>query len=191
MILVALDNLLNEQIMVDRFHADRRVETGEFLLNERAPATAPREWPAGRARRGERRRAGRCSPTAPAPWSPDAQRRPQAFVLEQRPAHERADRLRAAGGSRWKGLAVTRYQPDARRAATACGSTCATRTAGESGSRRPSEGRTTFAVHKAEFHQRDEGISVHVDVAVAPADDVEVRQVTLHNETGSHAAPDA
>ena len=37
--------------------------------------------------------------------------------------------------------------------------------------------------HKAEFHQRDQGISVRVDVAVAPADDVEVRQITLHNET--------
>src|SRR4029077_6627896 len=45
------------------------------------------------------------------------------------------------------------------------------------------QGRTTFAAHRAEFHRREQGISVVVDVAVAPADDVEIRRITLHNET--------
>ena len=139
---------------------------------------------ASRARR-ERRRRGRrrTSRALRPPWSPDAQGRPQAFVLEQRPPLELADRLRGRrpplAGPRDHALPARRR----RRRRRHSGSTCATRRAGDSGSRPPSEGRTTFAAHKAEFHQRDEGISVHVDVAVAPADDVEVRQITLHNET--------
>ena len=60
---------------------------------------------------------------------------------------------------------------------------CATRTAAERGSRPRIGGGRPTPPHKAEFHQRDHGISIHVDVAVAPADDVELRQITLHNET--------
>ena len=43
-------------------------------------------------------------------------------------------------------------------------------------------------MHKATFHLRRDGISVHVDVAVAAADDVEVREITLHNETNRRRA---
>lgn len=44
-------------------------------------------------------------------------------------------------------------------------------------------GRTTYWMHKAELHQREQGISAHVASTVAAVDDVEVRLVTLHNET--------
>ena len=76
MLLVALGNFLNDRTMVDRFHADPRVETGEVLLNEHAPA----RHAAGVARR-RRRRHGRADtleaplpPTRPGPWSPVGQR---------------------------------------------------------------------------------------------------------------------
>lgn len=45
MLLVALGNFLNGRSMIDRFHADPLVETGEALLNEQAPGAAPPEWP--------------------------------------------------------------------------------------------------------------------------------------------------
>jgi cyclic beta-1,2-glucan synthetase len=182
MILVALDNLLNEQIMVERFHADRLVETGEILLNERAPAVAPREWPrAVHADASPLAPAGDASP-APSPWPLDSRDRPRAFVLSN---GRLSSVLTAAGGGglRWRGLAVTRYQPDVVGAGDGLWIHVRDQDSGRQWIATSEGGRTTFEVHKAEFHQRDEGVSVHVEVSVAPAGDVEVRLITLHNET--------
>ena len=181
MILVALGNVLNRRSMVDRFHADAVVETGVALLNERAPGTAPAEWPVAETSRNVDAGTTVAAPAAPSPWLAAEQAGPQAFVL----SNGRLTRLvtgSGGGGLRWQGLALTRYEPDA------------TRDDGDSfylrdeESRRvwratSREGQTTYAMHKATFHLRSEGISVHVDEAVAAADDVEVRQITLHNET--------
>ena len=182
MLLVALDNLLNDQVMVERFHADRRVETGELLLNEHAPAEAPREWPTA-----EHLESTATSPlelpSSPLPsWSPDAQGRPQAFVL----GNSRLSSLltdSGGGGLRWQGMTITRYVPDVVGDGDGLWIYVHDEDSGHLWLATSEPGRTTFAVHKAEFHQRDHGLSVHVDVAVAPADDVEVRLVTLHNET--------
>ncbi len=185
MLLVAIDNLLNDQVMVERFHRDRRVEIGELLLNERAPATAPREWPIV-AQAESAATAVVDLPSIPAaPWSPEAQGaqgRPQAFVLGN-------GRLSSCltdsggGGLEWRGLALTRFQPDVVGDGDGLWIYLRDEDTGRLWLATSERGRTTYAAHKAEFHQRDEGISVHVDVTVAPADDVEVRLVTLHNET--------
>ncbi len=181
MIMVALDNLLNDQIMVERFHADRQVETGELLLNERAPAVAPREWP-----KAEHPEAGVLAPAggyaAPAPWSLESQDKPQAFVL----SNGRLSSLLTAsggGGLRWRGLAITRYQPDVVGGGDGMWIYVRDEDSGRLWRATSEGGRTTFEVHKAEFHQRDEGLSLHVEVSVAPAGDVEVRLITIHNET--------
>ncbi len=180
MLLVALGNFLNARSMVGRFHADPLIETGEMLLNEPTPATAPAEWPVVEA--SKTTDADTAEPAAPAPWLATKAAGPQAFVLSN---GRLTSSLTASGGGglRWNGVQLTRYEPDA---------TCETdgiwlylrdeesrqlwRAIGP-------EGRTTYALHKTEFHLRREGISVHVDVTVAAGDDVEVRQLTLHNET--------
>jgi len=181
MIFVALGNVLNRRSMVDRFHADALVETAEALLNERAPGTAPAEWPQAGAAKSVDADVTAAPPAAPSPWLAAEQPGPQAFVL----SNGRLTRLvtgSGGGGLRWQDVALTRYEPDA------------TRDDGDSfyvrdeESRRvwratSREGQTTYAAHKATFHLRREGISVHVEVSVAAADDVEVRQITLHNET--------
>jgi cyclic beta-1,2-glucan synthetase len=182
MLLVALGNVLTARTMIERFHADPLVETGEMLLNEHAPDVAPPEWPLvdGAEIAGTVEIAG--TPHAPAPWSPTDCGHPQAFVL----SNGRLTSLvtdSGGGGLRFQGLALTRYQAD---------STCdddgvwiylRDEDSGRVFRATSADGRTTYAMHKAEFHHRSEGISVHVAVAVAPADDVEVRLITLHNET--------
>ena len=182
MLLVALGNFLNRRTMVDRFHADALIETGEVLLNEHAPDAAPAEWPVAEGAKAAAPAPVAAPLPAPAPWAPSDHGAPQAFVL----SNGRLSSLltgSGGGGLRWNGLALTRYQPDA---------TCdddglwfyvhdeETRRIWRATSK---ECRTTYAMHKTEFHCRNEGISVHVDVAVAAADDVEVRLITLHNET--------
>jgi cyclic beta-1,2-glucan synthetase len=182
MLLVALDNYLNDQIMVERFHADPSVRSGEMLLNERAPAVAPAEWPIAETPETSDDHEAAPPLRASTPWSPDAHGRPQAFVL----GNGRLSSLltdRGGGGLRWQGLALTRYQPDVTCDGDGIWFYVRDEDSGATWLPTSDRGRTTFAAHKAEFHQRDQGISVHVDVAVASADDVELRLVTLHNET--------
>ena len=180
MLLIALGNFLNGRNMVDRFHSDALVETGEVLLNEHAPDDAPSEWPITDAPKVPT--AAEPAVTAPRPVAVRRDGRSAGVRAQQRSHDELADGL-GGGGLRWQGLALTRYEPDATRDDE--GGVFYVR---DEETRRiwlatSLQGRTTFAMHKAEFHHRNEGISMHVDVAVAAADDVEVRQITLHNET--------
>ena len=182
MILVALDNLLNDQIMVERFHADRQVETGELLLNERAPAVAPREWPMIEHADAAALAPPGPSAPAPVPWTPDTTGLPQAFAL----SNGRLSTVLTSGGGgglRWHGLAVTRYAPDAVGSGDGLWIYVRDEDAASLWRATSEAGRTTFEVHKVEYHQRTEGVSIRVEVSVAPAGDVEVRHITLHNET--------
>ncbi len=182
MLLIALGNYLNERDMIQRFHSDPLVQTGELLLNEHAPYTAPPEWPVADGVESAPNVEIARVPRAPAPWAPHERAHPQAFVL----SNGRMTSLltdSGGGGLLWEGLALTRYQPDATRDDEGVWIYLRDEHTGNVWLATSAGGRTTYAMHKAEFHRRDEGISVHVDVAVAPADDVEVRQITLHNET--------
>jgi len=182
MLLVALGNLLGERSMVERFHANPAVATGELLLNETAPDVAPPEWPIvdGLEVPGVVERAQ--PPTAPGPWSAIDGVHPQAFVLGNgRLSSVVTDA--GGGGLRWHGLALTRYEPDPTRDDDGVWIFVRDEDTGRVWRATTAQGRTTYAMHKVELHRRHEGISVHVDVAVAPADDVEVRLVTLHNES--------
>jgi cyclic beta-1,2-glucan synthetase len=184
MLLVALGNALNGRSMVDRFHADAMVQTGVALLNECPPDAMPKEWPLLEgSKHAHDEEEPTAAPHAPPSWLAPSDASPQAFVLSN-------DQLTSVvtgsggGGLRWRGLAVTRYEVDA--TSDSDGIWLYLR---DEKSRRvwpatSREGRTTYSMHNVEFHCRHEGISAHVDITVAPADDVEVRRVTLHNESG-------
>ena len=181
MLLVALGNFLNPRSMVDRFHADATIETAQLLLNEYAPDAAPKEWPLAASTKTADAEEVATLPHPPAPWSSDPSK-PQAFVL----SNGRLTTLltgAGGGGLRWQGLALTRYEPDATHDDDGLWFYLRDEDTQEAWRATSTEGRTTYAMHKAVFHLREHGISVHVDVAVAGADDVEVRQITLHNET--------
>lgn len=180
MLLVALGNLINERSMIDRFHADPMIAAGELLLDERVPHIAPAEWPLANPDRVVAMEMA--LPHPPAPWSTTDPSRRQAFVL----GNGRLTSLvtdAGGGGLAWHGLALTRYEPDATRDDD--GTWIYLR---DEASRRvwlatSRHGRTSYATHEIELHRRNQGISVHVKIAIAPADDVELRQITLHNET--------
>jgi cyclic beta-1,2-glucan synthetase len=182
MILVALGNLLNRRSMVDRFHSDARVESGEFLLNEHAPESAPAEWPISESSTSPGSAKLLSVPAAPPPWSVTADQKPQAFVLGNGQLTSLVTAT-GAGGLFWHGLALTRYVADGTHDEDGIWIYVRDEESRALLMAASPEDRVTYSVHKAECNCRREGISVHVDVAVAAADDVEIRLVTLRNET--------
>ena len=182
MLLIAVGNFLNRRSMVQRFHADAWVASGLPLLNESSPE-AGREAPL--AIDGSPLTmldTPAALPPAPAPWAVTTTTSPQAFVLGN---GSLSSLLTGSGGGglRWNGLDLTRYDPDPTSDADGLWFYVRDEETRQVWRATSIDGRTTYAMHKAEFHLRENGISTHVDVAVAAADDVEVRKITLHNES--------
>ncbi|MCK9994586.1 MAG: cyclic beta-1,2-glucan synthetase, partial [Alphaproteobacteria bacterium] len=46
------------------------------------------------------------------------------------------------------------------------------------------EAHVIFHPHMAEFHRRDDGVGITMEVGVAPGDDLEIRRITVLNESG-------
>ncbi len=182
MVLVSLGNFLNQRTMLDRFHADARVQTCDVLLNEQAPLRAPSEWPLAVATDANAAVSAPTMPRPPPPWLSAVDSGRQAFVL----TNGRLTTLVTAsggGGLRYQEVALTRFVPDATCDDEGLWLYLRDEETGNVWRATSDEGRTTYAMHKVELHLRKEGISTHVGVTVAAADDVEVRQITLHNET--------
>jgi cyclic beta-1,2-glucan synthetase len=189
MILAALDNFLLDSAIVERFHRDSRVATCEYLLHEAAPglvrlATAPTlpRLPAARA--------GLSLP-------PTLRRRdvdPEAFPPQTTVVSNGAlsTLLTAAGGGglRWRGRDILRWRPDPtvqgwglwiyvrdvasnRLWSATLAPTWVT----------PRRYHAEFGADVVEFHRRDRGIAMRTAVTVPTSSDVEIRRVTLVNES--------
>ena len=182
MLIVALGNVLNRRSMVERFHADALVETGEALLNERPPAASAGEWPVTDGAKGPDEVEIVAKPGPLPTWLAPSRVRPQAFVLSNGALTSLVTGA-GGGGLRWGQLALTRYETDATTEGDGIWLYLRDELTRRTWLATSMESRTTYSMHKAELHLRNEGISVHVEITVAPADDVEVRRITLHNET--------
>ncbi|MDD5487896.1 MAG: glucoamylase family protein [Candidatus Omnitrophica bacterium] len=95
-----------------------------------------------------------------------------------------------SGYSRWNGLAVTRWQPDVTR--DAAGSFCYMKDSytGEVWSvgyqpalKMPEHYEAIFSRGKAEFRRRDGDIETHMQMAVSPEDDIEIRRMNIVNNS--------
>ncbi|HUU36041.1 MAG TPA: glucoamylase family protein, partial [Vicinamibacterales bacterium] len=184
MTLVALANALAGNRMVERFHADPRVQATDLLLQERVP-------------RG-------VAPIEPRPSDEMREIGPVLAVTARsfRTAHTLVPHTQflsngryvtsltnAGGGSSlWRGLAVTRWRRDA--TCDADGQFIYLRDvrSGDVWSatyqptrRAPDHYAVSFTSERASFHRRDDDVSTVLDVAVSTEDDVEVRRLTVRN----------
>ena len=187
MILGALGNALCEDAHVRRFREDRRMRVMELLLHERIP----RELPPEQAREEERLRPSSYQAATPVldAWQPTVTPSvPQIHML----ANGRlASWISEAGGGRllWHGQALTRWLPDAcdrdglwiyvRDVDSGAIWSVGRQPTGV----RPEEAQTVFHPHMVEFHRRDHGIGLRMEVGVAAGDDVEIRRLTIVNES--------
>ncbi|HYE64262.1 MAG TPA: glucoamylase family protein [Pyrinomonadaceae bacterium] len=186
MILLALDNVLNADIMQKRFHADPLIQATELLLQERIPQGVPASHP-----RAEEVLTGRLvhtlTPLATRRYdSPDLPT-PRTQLLSNG-TYSLMLTTSGAGYSTCGPIAVTRWREDVVR--DDWGSFCYLRDVrtGEMWSagyqpmgRTPTAYEVAFSEDKAEFWRRDAGIVTHMEIIVSPEDNAEVRRVTLKN----------
>jgi len=185
MTLVALSNALNGNCMVDRFHADTRVQATELLLQERVPRHTATIEP---------RPLDEMRVIAPLPALPARRFRsphtevPHAQFLSN--GNFVSVVTNAGGGSSFcRGLAVTRSRHDATcdpgssfvylrdvRSGNVWSATYHP-TAAE-----PDDYVVAFSAEKATFRRRDDDISTQLEIVVSTEDDVEVRRVRVTNQ---------
>jgi len=185
--LLALTYLLQERPMQRRFEADARLKATLLLLQERAPRNADLQ-PDIDARAGvhEVRLADktpiRVIDTADTPA-------PEVQLLSNGRYHVMV--TNAGGGySRWKDHDITRWRED-----PTCddwGSFCYLRdvSSGEfwSTAHQPTRNggekyAAIFTEDRAEFRRHDRGIDSHMEIAVSPEDDIELRRVRITNNS--------
>jgi cyclic beta-1,2-glucan synthetase len=184
MTLVALTNALRDDRMVERFHAEPRVQATELLLQERVPRQVgtiePRPLDEMRV----------AAPLASIP------------VRRYRSAHTGFPHTQflsngnyvtsvtnaGGGASVWRGLPVTRWRRDATRDAHGqfiylrdVRSGVVWSAAYQPSRAEPDEYLVTFSADRASFRRRDDEISTHLDIAVSTEDEVEVRRITVRN----------
>jgi len=188
MILVAVDNALRGDVMRRRFHDDALVRTAAQLLHERVPLAPKVEFPQRVATQAPARRpVDRVQLEA---WSPVRRGAvPEVLAL----GNGRMTTLITAGGGgglRWREWSLTRWVPDATRDHLGFRIHLLDEQSGEVWSATrlpdgvaPGDCRVTFHPHMAEFHWRDHGLSVRTEIGVAAFEDLEIRRITLVNET--------
>ncbi|TET84137.1 MAG: hypothetical protein E3J37_04210, partial [Anaerolineales bacterium] len=190
MILLALANYLQDEVMVRRFHADPRVRSANLLLQERVPYQAPVEYPHPQ----EIRRVSSAEPLVTiSPWSvPVETALPYVNFLSN--GRYSVFITNSGGGySRWQGVDLTRWRADTTLDSWGTWVYVQDRDSGalwsagyQPTASLPESQTVLFSPHKAEFQRRDHDISLRMEISVPPEDDVEIRRLTLINHSGRH-----
>ena len=190
--LCAITNCLERDIHCRRLRAEATVRAAELLLQERVPLdipevrTAEEETDTATLHPGEQGEVSRRLTTADTPA-------PRPHLLSN--GQYTVMVTNGGGGfSTCKGVAVTRWRTDATR--DHHGSWLYVRdqksgrvwSAGHHPVCAPADSyEVIFSADKAEFRRRDGKIETHLDIAVAPDQDAEVRRLTIANhDTKSH-----
>ena len=191
MSLLAFAHVLLDQPMQHRFMSDPLARATELLLQERVPKKGATVHPHA----AEVTAAAR-PPTADIGsimrvYTEPNTRLPEVHLLSNGRYHVMATH---AGGStsRWRDLAVTRWREDA---TTDCWGTFIYLRDRDSGKywstayqptlRRTDYYEAIFVQGRAEYRRRDHAIEAHTEISVSPEDDVEIRRVTLTNQSAS------
>ena len=184
MSLVALANLLHDDIFVTRFHSDPRVKATELLLQERVPREAILAEP--RPTEGTIAAPSIGAPVARRFRTPHTRSPHTQFLSNGR--YTVALTHAGGGSSTWRGLSVTRRREDRTSDAGAHFIYLRDSWSGDVWSptyqpicREPDEYEATFELEKVTFRGRDAGFETRLQVVVSPEDDVEVRRLSITN----------
>jgi cyclic beta-1,2-glucan synthetase len=186
MSLLAIDNVLRDSVMQRRFHGEPRIRAMETLLAERIPIT---RLPLGDLR----------PPAAPAvePMAEEPIERTWSEELEVPRVHLYGNGRYSimvtnsgAGYSRWQDYDLTRWYSDT--TLDPWGSFLYIRDIRSGGywsaaaqpvRVQPGESTAVFTADRAEFRRNHAGIETVLSIIVAPEDDVELRRITITNQS--------
>ncbi len=185
MSLLSLAYVLLNRPMQRRFESEPVFRATELLLQERVPKTPP-IYPHPAEVSEARGLAGDAEPNFRVYRSPHTAM-PEAHLLSNGRYHVM---VTAAGGgySRWRDIAVTRWQEDATR--DHWGTFCYVRdvyhgefwsTAHQPTLKPADSYEAIYSQGRAEFRRQDGDIHTHVQISVSPEDDVEVRRISINN----------
>ncbi len=183
---VALVNALTDTVMQRRFHADPMVNAAELLLQERVPRNIVLVEP--HVEEVREVRSVRELPPPVARTYPLAETPVPATHFLSNGVYSVMVTNGGGGYSRWNDLAVTRYREDVTRdcwgtffyVRDAASGTCFSAPHNPMPTR-PDRYHVTFAPDKAEYRRFDGDLETHVEAAVSPEDDVEVRRLAITN----------
>jgi cellobiose phosphorylase len=189
MSLLAFAHVLLDQPMQRRFMSDPLARATELLLQERVPKKGatlhPHAAEVSAAARPPSADVGSIMRVFTDPNTPI----PEVHLLSNGRYHVMATH---AGGStsRWRDLAVTRWREDT--TSDGWGTFIYLRdrdngkywsTAHQPTLRRADHYEAIFVQARAEYRRRDQAIEAHTEISVSPEDDVEIRRVTLTNQS--------
>ena len=189
MSLLAFGHVLLNQPMQRRFMSAPLVRATELLLQERIPRKGatlhPHAAEVSAAARPPLAEAGGIMRVFTNPNTPI----PEVHLLSNGRYHVMA--TNAGGGySRWRDLAVTRWREDATTDSWGTFIYLRDRDTGRYWStayqptlRRADHYEAIFVQARAEYRRRDQAIETHTEISVSPEDDVEIRRVTLTNQS--------
>lgn len=188
MILVSLDNLLNDNVMQQRFHSEPLVQATELLLQERIPRGVALARPRAEELRldGTQRRM-----SAPDPRKYDSADLPTPRTqLLSNGAYSVVVTTAGSGYSACEGIAVSRWREDVTR--DNWGSFCYVRDIRSSSvwsagylpiPGKPQSYEVSLSEEKAEFRRSDAGIVTRTEIIVSPEDNTELRRICVTNNT--------
>ncbi len=190
MILVALDNFLNDNVMVARFHREPMVESAELLLQERVPRLGPEQRRPRAANVASGRRGHALAAPAPRRFGPVDRFSPQVCLLSNGTYTVMLTNA-GSGFSRRGEIAVTRWREDAVRDDRGTffylrdlGSGAVWSAGLQPVLRETADYEAVFTESKATFKRRDAGITTRTEIIVATEEDAELRRLTLTNDLG-------
>jgi cellobiose phosphorylase len=186
MSMVALGNMLTNNRMQERFHADPVMASAELLLQERVPRMLHIAHP--HVEEVESVRSLREVPPPVARSYPLASTPTPATHFLSNGSYSVMVTNAGGGYSRWRDHTVTRYREDITR--DCWGQFLYLRdvesghvwsSAFQPSRSEPDDYHVIFSVDKAEFRRVDREIETHTEITVSPEDDVEVRRITVTN----------
>ncbi len=185
MSLLSLGYALLDRPMQKRFEADPRFQATTLLLQERIPRAAAFHSDAAES---SDMRIAASAPEAPVRRFTDPHSRaPEIQLLSNGRYHVM---VTSAGGgySRWKELAVTRWREDPTRDPWGAFVYIRDLASGNYWSAAhqptlavPEKYEAIFSESRVEFRRRDSNYDTHMEIAVSPEDDIELRRVTIAN----------
>jgi len=189
MSLLAFAHALLDQPMQRRFMSDPLARATELLLQERVPKKGatlhPHAAEVSATARPPSAEAGMIMRVFTDPNTP----LPEVHLLSNGRYHVMATQ---AGGSysRWRDLAITRWREDATADGWGTFIYLRDRDSGHYWSaayqptlRKADHYEAIFVQGRAEYRRRDQSIEAHTEISVSPEDDVEIRRVTLTNQS--------